>query len=304
MEKILTEAELLERNNYLAELDKEIEKMDEKIKMENREFKDEPLNLSTTKKEVESEELAPTMPLPLFENGRMGDLLTPTLPYEDGTSSVELNVEDDWEERASILDGPTPPFMDGKSMDDGPTIPFLDGKSIDDGPTIPFLDGKSMDDGPTVPFLDGKSMDDGPTIPFLDGKSMTNAVPWVASEGSSQSSAFVDEKNNWGIRMQMLEARVCNLESRMFDVINAVNSNVEGKKRDVVSIREFEKMVDEALTKGHASLGCSRGFIFQYLVENFDQRESVYVRRKLNEVLKKKVRDGAYKLNKNLFSFA
>ena len=117
----------------------------------------------------------------------------------------------------------------------------------------------------------------------------------------------IDAKVNWiEIRLRQVEERIGDLEqveNRLTELIEQLNMAGQSTSKKNVYQAQFEDMVEDCISKGH-SLGCSQSFIRQFLAKNHGQEDNRYVRRRLSHVLKKKVANGDYKLENNLYSLA
>ena len=112
-------------------------------------------------------------------------------------------------------------------------------------------------------------------------------------------------------RLDAIDAKLADLcmgmslvGERLGDLISASNNQVEGShgKRDVVTSLMFESYVDEAISNGH-SFGVSRCFIQEYITKTFSLTCNKYLQRRIGATLRRKVSEGSYKLENNLYSF-
>ena len=91
---------------------------------------------------------------------------------------------------------------------------------------------------------------------------------------------------------------------RLGELIALSNNQAEGNyaKRDVVTSLMFETYVDEAISNGH-SFGVSRCFIQEFITKTFSLPCNKYLQRRIGATLRRKVAEGAYKVENNLYSF-
>lgn len=112
-------------------------------------------------------------------------------------------------------------------------------------------------------------------------------------------------------RLDAIDAKLADLRmgmavigERLGDLIAVSNNQVEANhgKRDVVTALMFETYVDQAISNGH-SLGVSRSFIQEFITKTFSLPCNKYLQRRIGATLRRKVSEGSYKLENNLYSF-
>ena len=91
---------------------------------------------------------------------------------------------------------------------------------------------------------------------------------------------------------------------RLGELVALSNNQAEGNygKRDTVTSLMFETYVDEAISNGH-SFGVSRCFIQEFITKTFSLPCNKYLQRRIGATLRKKVSEGAYRVENNLYSF-
>ena len=128
----------------------------------------------------------------------------------------------------------------------------------------------------------------------------------VGSDGGVEVSSL-----SFGERLDEIDAKLESIfegmtvfKERLSDLIAMNNSAMEEHKsrKDVVTARQFENFVDQAILDGH-EIGVGRSFIQQYLTRMFSVQPSKYVQRRLGAVLRRRVNDQTYKLENNLYTY-
>ena len=129
----------------------------------------------------------------------------------------------------------------------------------------------------------------------------------VESESDSDEGAPVSLEQ----RLDAIDAKLNDLRmgmslfgERLGELIALSNNQAEGNcgKRDVVTSLMFETYVDEAISNGH-SFGVSRCFIQEFITKTFSLPCNKYLQRRIGATLRKKISEGAYKVENNLYSF-
>lgn len=129
----------------------------------------------------------------------------------------------------------------------------------------------------------------------------------VESESDSDEGAPVSLEQ----RLDAIDAKLNDLRmgmslfgERLGELIALSNNQAEGNsgKRDVVTSLMFETYVDEAISNGH-SFGVSRCFIQEFITKTFSLPCNKYLQRRIGATLRKKLSEGAYKVENNLYSF-
>ena len=105
------------------------------------------------------------------------------------------------------------------------------------------------------------------------------------------------------VQVETLKVEVAKIKSRMHDLIDTQNGMLDkqvGEVKNVVTMAEFEKMVDLAVTSG-TKYGVSRRYITRFLCGEHGQEDSRYLQKKLGVVLKRKLASNEYLLSDSLF---
>ena len=172
---------------------------------------------------------------------------------------------------------------------------------------------EDMKDGHMEFAVDGQFRDG---VDEISGAADANGqLPRVAGAEMEMADA-VGESMQHGVSMQQrvgyveaqmekMRLEISQIKSRMVDLIDCQNGILEhqvvSREKNVVSMLEFEKMVDEAV-KSAAKYGASRKYITRFLVVEKLQEDSRYFQKKLGVVLKKKLSKNEYVLNDCLYS--
>ena len=137
------------------------------------------------------------------------------------------------------------------------------------------------------------------------GSTSSSTMESVVDEMDMQPATLTTE-----MRVGYMEAQVENLKvevgkikSRMHDLIDTQNGMLDkdiGLVKSVVTMAEFERMVDLAVTSG-TKYGVSRRYITRFLCGEHGQVDSRYLQKKLGVVLKRKLASNEYLLSDSLF---
>ena len=164
-------------------------------------------------------------------------------------------------------------------------------------------------------FNDG--MDGGKVMEGSDVDQET--VANGGGEGAEASGCDVESETDSDEGMQVsLEQRLDAIDAKLGDLCMGMslfserlgelvalsNNQAEGNygKRDTVTSLMFETYVDEAISNGH-SFGVSRCFIQEFITKTFSLPCNKYLQRRIGATLRKKVSEGAYRVENNLYSF-
>ena len=134
-------------------------------------------------------------------------------------------------------------------------------------------------------------------LPRVEG--MDSDMPYVVGVPMQQRIGYIEAD------LEKIRVEIGQIKSRMIDLINTQNGMLEhrvvNEERNVVSMADFEKMVDQAVESA-AKYGASRKYITRFLVAEHGQEDSRYFQKKLGVILKKKLTKNEYVLADSLYS--
>ena len=121
--------------------------------------------------------------------------------------------------------------------------------------------------------------------------------------GSVFDDAYVDMDGEEVVptnkeRIMNLLKRVESLER----IIARLDEKQDVSKRPIISKDNLERMVEETVKAQEH--GSSKEWIRNCLEKSYGIEDRKYMRRRINEILKKKIDDGDFKLEKGLYSMA
>ena len=138
----------------------------------------------------------------------------------------------------------------------------------------------------------------------LSPKNESDTGPDVLSQSGYPTSP--DARFLWQ-KMADMESRMATLEHETFTLrqcLSAMQKNGPSSSRDCITQNMFNDMVDEAVRAGtRSNLGCSKIFLRQFLKSEKKMVDGTYLRRRLNALLKKRVQEGVYFFENDLYSF-